>query len=162
MRFIDRIFKLEEINGDGKCPTYLYRWTLLSTPWFKIYLHHFVADDWSKDLHDHPKRFITIGLRGGYIEQVPAPLGLEAAETASAHTEKRLQMGWYRYWGAPWIRSFEASHTHRIIIPEGEDCWTLCIAFKAVRQWGFWANGKWVPWRQYVNSERADKMKSCS
>jgi hypothetical protein len=29
---IDRIFKLEQINGGERCPTYLYRWTLLSIP----------------------------------------------------------------------------------------------------------------------------------
>src|SRR5262249_18492584 len=84
-----RMFRLEEIDGDGRCPTYLFRWTLLSTPWFKIYLHRFVADDWSKDLHDHPKKFVTIGLRGSYLEVTPD------------HA---------RQWRAPWIRSFPAEH----------------------------------------------------
>jgi hypothetical protein len=141
MRLIDRIFKLEEINGDSRCPTYLYRWTLLSTPWFKVYLHRFVADDWSKDLHDHPKRFITIGLWGRYLESTPAGC---------------------RFWRAPWFRSFPAEHQHRIAILNGETCWTMAIVFKTVRKWGFWADGKWIHWREYVDSERADKMKSCS
>ena len=30
MKLFDRIFKLEEINGANRCPTYLYRWTLLN------------------------------------------------------------------------------------------------------------------------------------
>ena len=46
----------EEINGANRCPTYLYRWHLLKTRWFKAYLHHFVGDDWSVDFDDHPKR----------------------------------------------------------------------------------------------------------
>lgn len=69
--FLNRLFRLEEISGDGLCPTYLYRWTLLATPWLKVYLHHFVGDDWARDLHDHPKRFISIGLWGEYIEETP-------------------------------------------------------------------------------------------
>lgn len=141
MRLIDRIFKLEEINGDDRCDTYLYRWTLLSTPWFKVYLHRFVGDDWSKDLHDHPKRFVTIGLKGGYVERTPS-----GAQT----------------WTAPWVRSFPAEHTHRVEEIIGKECWTVAIVFKTVRKWGFYANGKWVHWRAYVDSERADEMKSCS
>jgi hypothetical protein len=143
---VNHIFRLEEINGVDRCPTYLYRWTLLSMPWFKIYLHHFVAEDWSLDLHDHPKRFVTIGLRGGYIEQTPAKGG---------------KLFWYQYWKAPWIRSFPASHVHRIKLADREECWTLCIVFKAVRQWGFWPDGRWIHWREYVGSKRADRMKSC-
>lgn len=62
----------EEINGGTRCPTYLYRWTLLQKHGrFSIYLRHFVADDWSRGLHDHPKRFISIGLWGWYIEDTP-------------------------------------------------------------------------------------------
>jgi hypothetical protein len=141
MRLIDRLFKLERINGDGRCPTYLYRWTLLGTPWFKVYLHRFVADDWSKDLHDHPKRFVTIGLRGGYVERTPT-----GAKT----------------WLAPWIRSFPAEHTHRVETIIGRECWTIAIVFKTVRKWGFHADGKWIHWREYVDSERADEMKSCN
>ena len=136
---LNRWLRLEEINGDGRCPTYLYRWTLLATRWFKVYLHRFVADDWSKDLHDHPKRFITIGLRGSYQEYTPDDVKL---------------------WRAPWLRSFPATHIHRIVL-QSRDCWTLCVVFQAVRQWGFWPNGRWVQWREYVSSERADKMKSC-
>src|SRR5579872_58435 len=88
----------EEINGGDRCPTYLYRWNLLSRRGkFSVYLHHFVGDDWSYDLHDHPKRFISIGLWGWYIEERPS----------GGHTIKRV----YR---APWFRSFPAQYIHRI------------------------------------------------
>lgn len=33
MKLLDRIFKLEEINGANRCPTYLYRWTLITGRW---------------------------------------------------------------------------------------------------------------------------------
>lgn len=142
MSILDRIFgKAEEINGRERCPTYLYRWTLFQwAKHFSIYLHHFVGDDWSRDLHDHPKRFISIGLRGWYIEETPTH-------------GKRI----YR---APWIRTFPATHIHRLAVPS-KNCWTLVIVLKPVREWGFWHFGEFIPWRSYVNSKRADERKTC-
>ncbi len=154
-KILDRLLGApEEINGDGRCPTYLWRWTIFKFRGRGVYLHHFVGDDWSRDLHDHPKRFISIGLRGGYMEWAP---GYDPAD--SLCDIQRL----YR---APWIRTFPADHIHRISMfsgPDGSilDCWTLVIVLKPVRSWGFWANGKFVGWREYVGSERADKMKTC-
>jgi len=141
MRLIDRVFKLEEINGNHSCPTYLYRWTLARIGWLGVYLHHFVGDDWSRDMHDHPKRFVSIGLWGNYIEETPGK------------PDRR-----YR---APWIRSFPADHIHRIRLDGRRSCWTLVFVLKPVRAWGFWRAGRFVPWRQYVHSEDAIKYRSC-
>ena len=137
--YLNRRFTLEEINGGGRCPTYLYRRIILSTRWFKVYLHKFVADDWSLDLHDHPKRFVSIGLWGSYRETTPKG-------------EQRFR--------APWIRSFPAEHLHRIALTS-KTCWTLVIVFSASRKWGFVHNGQWIGWREYVGSETATQMKSC-
>src|SRR5688572_2394655 len=138
---------MEEIDGNGRCSTYLYRWTLfqprrLRWLWrgFGVYLHKFVGDDWSRDMHDHPKRFVSIGLRGGYIEETPDGS---------------------REYVAPWVRSFPAHHIHRIRLPAGGYCWTLVIVLRAVRAWGFWHDGQWVPWREYVQSDTAKEMRSC-
>lgn len=137
----------EEINGANRCPTYLYRWTIAKV-WGKrgIYVHHFVGDDWSLDLHDHPKRFISIGLWGWYIEQTPYDVGWNGV------TERR--------YNAPWFRSFPANYIHRLVVPS-KNCWTLVIVLKNQRPWGFWHMGTFIPWREYVNSETADKMKAC-
>lgn len=146
--FLNRFFKLENIDGDGICfQPYMRRWTLFSFfRLFKIYLHHFLDEDWTKDMHDHPKRFISIGLKGRYLEETPIAANMT-----------KMQV-----WSAPWIRTFPASHTHRIqMVQKGEECWTLVIVFRSVRSWGFWVNGLWIPWRQYVDSDRARKMKSC-
>ena len=152
-RVFDRLFgEAEEINGGHRCPTYLYRWTLLQRRGkFAVYLHHFVGDDWSRDLHDHPKRFISIGLWGWYLEETPA-FGFGKIEGATNIKKYR----------APWIRTFPASHIHRLTVPS-KNCWTLVIVLKPVREWGFWHLGRFVPWRRYVDNEGgiADKMKSC-
>jgi hypothetical protein len=141
MRLIDRLLRMEEINGHDACPTYMYRWTLLKLgKLFSIYLHHFVGDDWSRDMHDHPKRFISIGLRGRYVEETPAG---------------------EREFRAPWARTFPANHIHRIRLAPGHQAWTLVVVLWPVRPWGFWHRGSWIPWRQYVGSEAAEMMKSC-
>ncbi len=143
MKWLNRLFGIaEEINGRFRCPTYLYRWTIFQ--WrghMSLYLHHFVGDDWSRDLHDHPKRFISVGLKGWYLEHTP--------------------LGTKRY-DAPWLRTFPATHIHRISCPI-KDCWTLVAVLKPVREWGFWHLGKFMPWREYVDGKDgvAEKMKAC-
>jgi hypothetical protein len=140
-KFLNRLFgSAEEINGANRCPTYLYRWMLVSLKGRKAYLHHFVGDDWSLDLHCHPKRFISIGLWGSYVEITP-------------NGQKS-----YR---APWIRSFPAEHKHRLMVGPNGNCWTLVVVLRPTREWGFWPDGVFIPWRAYVKSETADRRKSC-
>ena len=138
--WIDRVLKKESISGDGMCPTYLWRWTLLRWKDRAVYLHHFVGDDWTRDLHDHPKRFISLGLWGRYVEETP---------------------NGERIWRAPWIRSFPATHRHRLRLIDRHPCWTLVIVLKNQRAWGFWHNGEWIPWRSYLNLPAAKERKSC-
>lgn len=142
-RLLDRVFgAAEEINGGKRCPTYMYRWAMITTRWGKVYLHKFVGDDWSRDLHDHPKRFISIGLWGSYQEESD---------------------GVFRRYRAPWIRTFPPEHRHRISVPWGH-CWTLVIVGREVRVWGFWHEGKFIDWRTYVDERGgpADKMTACN
>lgn len=140
-RWLDANFVMEEINGE-RCPTYMYRWELLRIGrFFGIYLHHFVGNDWTRDLHDHPKRFISVGLKGRYIEETPQG---------------------QRIYRAPWIRTFPATHIHRLrLVTPAEDCWTAVIVLRPVRQWGFWHRGSWIPWKTYLDTPHADDMKDC-
>lgn len=174
MRLIDRIFEREEMDGDGRCATYLVRWTLLKLPLgMGVYLHHFVGDDWSRDMHDHPKRFISIGLNGGYIEETPALGQLDPGEPEPRFypcgcSHVKVEFGLCAHYSArrtvysaPWIRTFPAEHIHRIRLINGQPCWTLVVVLRTSRPWGFWHRVEWIPWRKYVNSETATQMKSC-
>lgn len=183
-RVFTRLFgKPEEINGAGRCPTYLYRWIVFGKkppctcmashdrgyslcplnkrkePPFKVYLHHFVADDWSLDLHDHPKRFISIGLKGGYVEWTPCLN--DNCRTIPCDFQNQ------KVFNAPWLRSFPAEHVHRLSMfrthPTGEakPCWTLVIVLRGTREWGFWHLGRFIHWKTYIKSETADEMKAC-
>jgi hypothetical protein len=60
-----------------------------------------------------------------------------------------------REYHAPWVRTFPATHIHRLSLIDGQPCWTLVIVLRASRAWGFWHAGQWIPWRKYVNSETA-------
>lgn len=104
-RWLTKLFGTpEEINGANRCPTYMYRWTLAKCGYIKVYLHKFVGDDWSLDLHDHPKRFISIGLWGEYKEQTPN------STTIQRGTEWMYPLGVDKYivrrFRSPWFPYF--------------------------------------------------------
>jgi len=152
--------KPEEINGHGRCPTYCYRWRILGGSTREghktgraVYIHHFVGDDWALDCHDHPKRFISVGLKGGYLETTPKYFPTPE-QTVYTHR-------WYR---APWVRTFPATHIHRLQVPS-TGCWTLIVTLKSIRDWGFWHLGEWIEFSRYVGGDKkhlADLMKSCA
>jgi hypothetical protein len=132
----------EEINGGERCGTYLYRWQIFKRLGRGLYLHHFVGDDWSFDLHDHPRSFISIGLVGKYREEMP---------------------NGERIYRAPWFRSFPANHIHRISMIDGGQCWTIVVVLKSTRPWGFWHKGQFIGWREYVYTKGgpADERAAC-
>ena len=132
---IDTVFAFEDINGNGATDKYLHRWRLLSLFGRKVCLHHFIGDDWSRALHDHPKRFWSIGLWGSYIEESWAP-----------RTGRQV-----RTYRAPWLRTFPASHAHRLrLTAPDRTCWTLVIVGRPEQEWGFYSERGWEPWHRYV------------
>ena len=133
----DRVFGLELIDGNGAVDQYLRRWTLLKLPnGRRLYLHHFVGSDWSRHMHDHPKPFVSIGLRGAYVEGTPKGP---------------------RRWVAPWIRRFPARHIHRLRINRSRPCWTLVYVGRPVRDWGFWTEAGWIEWSLFVRMHGGQK-----
>ena len=130
VRVLDRLFVKENFSDD--CPgggDYLHRWIIVRFRSGRgLYLHRFLRSDWTRDMHDHPKPFLSIGLCGGYVEGTP--------EGTCA----------YR---APWIRRFPPHHVHRVRINRRRGCWTLVYVGRREKAWGFWRAGKWVPWRRY-------------
>lgn len=159
--WLNRLLDYEAIDGRGICPTYLHRWRLLRIPGLcKVYLHHFVGNDWSVDPHDHPCTFWNIGIKGQYFEDQWARPWHEKP----SHT---------RFFRAPWFRTFGDSHTHRVrAFPQGPaeqrqmegrtpGAWTLCVVFKKTRDWGFWWPHRglrhWVPSQEYIDGAGHDR-----
>lgn len=149
-RLCERLFFYETMSGNGRCPVYLERWTLAEAFGCGLYLHHFLGDDWASDPHDHPRRFVSLGLKGWYWEDVyqrPDPC---VHRTVLASTKK---------YTAPWLRSFPAAHLHRVRASECGDCWTLVLVLWKCRPWGFVRDGIWTPFKEYVFGGQA--RKSC-
>ena len=160
LRLLGRLFFYETMSGNGACPVYLERWTLfdLRKLGYAVYLHRFLGDDWAVDPHDHPRRFISIGLWGWYWEDVYQFLHCGITEHPTVHPTACPRVKTCRF-RAPWFRSFPANHLHRVRASECGNCWTLVIVCPKSRPWGFVRHGEWIPFKEYVFGGKA--RKSC-
>lgn len=114
-------FEWKEPLGLPECP-YVYRW-VFGFRWIgSIRLHHWLGRDDDRAKHDHPWWFITLVLRGWYIDASP---------------------GKNRVISAGDIRFRPALHRHTVI-PARAGCWTLVLTGPEKRDWGFWPDGKFV------------------
>jgi hypothetical protein len=133
----DRIITHPQTGGP-----YMRRWHVIPrNPWFNIYLHHVVASDDDRALHDHPWASCSIVLKGGYFELMPDtrfPL-LEHCRVT--------KLRWRRP-GSVTIRGATASH--RLLLKDGQPSWSLFITGPRVRRWGFHCPKGWVFWEDFL------------
>ena len=152
MRLIDWLLRKTALDGCGAGVSdgYMHRWMLLPPlpNGRRLYLHHFLGDDWSLDMHDHPKEFYSIGLWGSYVEERPAIL-LSTFPVQPGGVDVSPGFGIIRdTYRAPWLRRFPAHHIHRLV--EAKGAWTLVYTGPTTRPWGFWRRKVWIPHRRYV------------
>lgn len=130
----DSWFQFEDLTWPPGADPYLYRWTLaVLGGGRRCYLHRYLGSDWSRNLHDHPKTFWSVGLWGGYVEQTSDGI---------------------RQWRGPWVRRFPAEHRHRLRVSRRRGCWTLIFTGRVTREWGFWSKGVWIQWQRYIYGQR--------
>jgi hypothetical protein len=67
---INLMFKLVKEIRSKIGVLYFKRWELLKLPFGYIYLHQILRADEDGHLHDHPYDFVSLIIKGGYIEQV--------------------------------------------------------------------------------------------
>lgn len=112
---------------------YLVRLHLFMLPWIKggkvvggpaVMLHWILSPDPHPAPHDHPVSFLSITLRGGYMEWTP-----------SGYVQKR-------------VRFRRATDVHRIVEVEPGTL-TLVFCGRAERSWGFHTSTGWIGWREY-------------
>lgn len=108
--------------SDHRGGVYLRRWTLLETPWFAFYLHKMLGPDADRWLHDHPFRFLSVVLRGGYDEEVHAE-----------GNEERVR----------WFSVKGSSTFHRIVRLHRRPTWTLVLRGRRHKEWGFLTPNGW-------------------
>lgn len=115
----------KEQLGKQECP-YAERW-VLDLGLFSLRLHHFRSSDDPRAFHDHPWWFVTLVLRGSYIDRSPAG-------------DDSLCAGSIRY--------RPALHRHTVVT---DGCWTVLLTGRHKRIWGFWPDGKFKRSRRYFH-----------
>lgn len=128
------LMERQEIPAPDGTP-YLSRLRIVATPLFCLYLHRIHASDGDRDLHSHPWSFVSMILRGGYIEVL-----------ASADDPKR---GWVRArtrWSVH-RHPFKLIHRIEIVAPGTV---TLVLTGRRRDNWGFYTDNGFVPWQEYT------------
>ncbi len=116
-----RFFTWREPLGLPECP-YVIRWKLELKSGRSLRLHHWLKADDDRAFHDHPWWFLTVVLRGGYMDD--SPVGQD-----------------FLYAGS--VRFRRALHQHTVR-PYADGAWTLMVTGPKSRPWGFWKDGKFV------------------
>lgn len=127
---------------------YLTRWRLIQTPWFGIYLHRFDGPDSRPTLHDHPWPFVSLVLRGGYVEHRRyGPAGEVVHPTLYGENVVRIR----------WINVKRATDVHWIDRLTRTPTWTLMLVGRRRREWGYVdRDGTWTRYDLHPHSDEFD------
>lgn len=136
MGFIRRLHLKRRDDG----ATYLSRWGVGHDRIGKVLLHRMNAPDPGLDLHDHPWAFVSIILKGGYVEDrglsddpdriqenVRKPFSVKRLDLDECHSIRRLLRG---------------------------SSWSLIICGPRRREWGFYTPYGWVHSSEYDPNRR--------
>ncbi len=129
-------FTHDFIENDGH--PYLKRWVF----WFggTLRIHHFLASDEDRAVHDHPWWFVTFPLTG-YAEYIREG-GVEV---------RRAVKPW-----RPHLRG--ATFRHRVELLKFPT-WTVVLTGRKSREWGFWPDGNFVhneAWQVHLSTQLQD------
>ena len=133
---------------------YLTKLYIVRTPLFQDALHWIHSSDRDRDMHDHPRDFVSIVLRGGYLEARPSPAATSwKAVGTAAFPEPDVYLTERRRWSVAYRR---AADPHRIVHVEPHTL-TLVLWGRKKREWGFHTPWGWRHWRTYLGVEEASQ-----
>lgn len=138
------LWRWQDIHFDGRLyMTKLYLWR---APWQQTCLHWIHRADPGRDLHDHPRSFLSLVLRGGYTEDRPATPGRPWVRGPNGRWKLRLASTVRRagFWAFR-----RASDAHRIASVRSGTL-TLVLWGPRRRDWGFVTPYGWRHWRSYL------------
>jgi len=132
IKFLDFKNPLISTTPDGE--EYLRRYFIYESVRFRIYLHKISRSDADPCMHDHPWRFISIILRGGYRE----------------HTPKGVfdrKPGRIIYHPLVWLHRLELK----------KPAWTIMIGGAVRRDWGFMTPAGWEHFEVYNRKKQLEE-----
>ena len=103
-----------------------------------VRLHHWRGSDDDRFPHDHEWWFLTIVLKGGYIDRTPV---YDADGVQTGWRDERLTAGDIRFRGR--------DHRHYVHLEPGQTAWTLLVTGPPLREFGFWLSAT-----KRINSKR--------
>lgn len=154
MKYI-QLFRKKVIERDKDVP-YLIRWNLFGlgkdSSFFSIKVHKILVSDFDC-LHNHPWAFMTILLKGSYVETTligKKPFALAATNGWKdlKFCEKNLEWTINKKFNAGSILYRPANWYHKLEVVD--PVWTLVFTFKKVQPWGFLTLKGWVHWSRFV------------
>lgn len=109
-----------------------------------IRLHYIAREDKTRDMHNHPASFISLVIKGWYLEARP----LEQKQHAGFDRIQRIINLRRRF--SICYRSATDRHTIINVSPGG--CWTIVLWFRKKASWGFHTATGFVHWKDYKES----------
>jgi len=134
-------FKILRItDSDGE--PYLTRVVLFRCSRLKVYLHKIHQSDHDRALHDHPWPFISILLKGSYLEDThPEPK--PGVFSTGLRLRQRIRFINCR---------LRPDAPHRLELDRGK-VYTIVFGGRKVREWGFWKDNQWIHHATYLGEE---------
>lgn len=142
-RFMER-FEVPSIEQPTE--NHFVRYRLVQTPWFGVYVHRFDNPD-VRTFHDHPWNFVSVVVRGGYVEASPHG-GAPAVSLAQVPDHRLLRAGS--------INRKRATDLHYIADLVRKPTWTLILVGKRQRTWGYVDEAGWTAFDEHPNAAKFD------
>ena len=130
---------------------YLRRLRVCQTPWFALYLHFIFKKDDDRDPHDHPFRFWSLIVRGGYTERL-FRINPRIDKDQFAFTRRWNRWSWHK---------MDQKHAHMICdLDPGTITLVVCGPKRrnvdSEAEWGFYTQQGFVPWKQYNRAKYSE------
>ena len=132
-------------HADGSF--YMGRWWLFQTRWLSARVHRIATPDRDRHFHDHPFSFVSVILRGFYVESRPVSIDpiftIDGKELAKNSLREQYSIAYRR-----------ASDRHSISYVTIGGVWTLVFILPRVQWWGFYTPAGKIYWQDYVRAEQ--------
>lgn len=139
------------LHADGSL--YMGRWWLFRTRWLSARVHHIASPDYDRHMHDHPFSFVSIILRGEYVENRPQkvePCFIGNGRDWEACTKLLRTTGSVAY--------RRCTQRHLISWVSDGGAWTLVFMTPKRQWWGFYTPAGKVFWQDYCSVHDASEQ----